>query len=122
MDLESLTIRELRELAALAKGLLGGEACSAPNPPADPYLPWVGKAIFIRTVTHHFTGRLVAVYAGELVVEDAAWIADDGRFAQAMETGQFSEVEPYPNGRLVIGRGSIIDVFCYGKDTPRVQK
>lgn len=73
--------------------------------------PWnVGKNYFIRTVTHHHTGRLVAVYPAELVMEDAAWIADDGRFADALKNETFNEVEPFPSGRqIIIGRGSVID-------------
>lgn len=84
---------------------------------------WVlGKNYFIRTVTHHLTGKLNAVTEHELWLEDAAWIADDGRFAQAVESGDFSEVEPFPSGRLVaVGRGSIIDATCIS-NLPRSQK
>lgn len=45
----------------------------------------VGKNYFIRTVTHHHTGKLVAVYDHELVLENAAWIADDGRLSDALK-------------------------------------
>ena len=70
----------------------------------------IGKPYFIRTVTHHLTGRLVEVSEHELWLEDAAWIPDDGRFAQAVEKGEFSEVEPFPSGLTVaVGRGSLID-------------
>lgn len=69
-----------------------------------------GKAYFIRTVTHHYTGRCVAVNGLEVVLETASWIPDDGRFAQAVESAEFSEVEPYPAGkRVLIGRGAILD-------------
>jgi hypothetical protein len=41
---------------------------------------------------------------------DAAWIADTGRFAQACETGDYSEIEPFKKGaEVIIGRGSIVD-------------
>lgn len=70
----------------------------------------IGKPYFIRTVTHHLTGRLVAVTQHELWLEDAAWIADDGRFMQAIEKAEFAEVEPFPSDRRVaVGRGSLID-------------
>ena len=39
----------------------------------------IGANYFIRTVTHHHTGKLVQVTSQELVLVDAAWIADDGR-------------------------------------------
>ena len=82
----------------------------------------IGKNYFIRCVTFFYTGRLVRVTAQELVLEDAAWIADTGRFAQAMETGNFSEVEPYPAGELIIGRGAIVDAWQAAWVLPKTQK
>ncbi len=41
----------------------------------------LGKIYLIRTVTMIDTGRLVAIGAQQLVLEDAAWIAATGRFA-----------------------------------------
>ncbi len=92
-----------------------GEECSC--------LWEIGANYFIRTVTFHFTGRLKAVTQHELWLEDAAWIADDGRFTQAVESGVFNEVEPYPSGRTVaVGRGSLIDAHKMVKELPRSQK
>ena len=72
--------------------------------------PWeIGKCYLIRTVTMFDTGRLVAVTEHELVLEDAAWIADTGQFAQAVEKAEFGEVEPFPSGRVIIGRGAVVD-------------
>jgi len=83
----------------------------------------IGKNYFIRTVTHHYTGRLVFVGEHELALEDAAWIADDGRFTQAVESGAFNEVEPFPVGRrVIIGRGSLIDAVEITFALPRTQK
>lgn len=85
--------------------------------------PWrIGKNYLIRTVTMIDTGRLVAVTPGELVLEDAAWIADTGRFADALKTGKLNEVEPFPEGQVIIGRGSIIDATIWVHDLPRIQK
>ncbi|MUO84022.1 hypothetical protein [Agrobacterium vitis] len=69
----------------------------------------IGGNYLIRTVTMIDTGRVVAVNEQEIVLEDAAWIADTGRFATALKTGDFSEVEPFPSGQVIIGRGAIID-------------
>jgi hypothetical protein len=70
----------------------------------------VGKNYLIRTVTMINTGKLVAVTDQELVLEDAAWIADTGRFADALkDTKKFSEVEPFPDGKVIVGRGAIVD-------------
>jgi hypothetical protein len=70
----------------------------------------LGKNYFIRTVTHHHTGKLVQVTPTELVLENAAWIADDGRLTDALKTGTFNEVEMFPpDAKVIIGRGSLID-------------
>ena len=81
----------------------------------------IGKTYLIRTVTMIDTGKLVAVHEHELVLEDAAWIADTGRFTQALESAEFGEVEQFPAGRVIIGRGSIIDAVQI-KLSPRSQK
>lgn len=100
MNIEELTIKEARELASL----FGGNTKQEQHPFN------VGANYFIRTVTHHLTGKLVQVTAQELVLEKAAWIADDGRFADAVAKSTFNEVEPFPSHRkVIIGRGSIID-------------
>ena len=85
--------------------------------------PWkIGKNYLMRTVTMTLTGKLTAVYDNELVLENAAWIADTGRFMQATETGQFSEVEPWKTKEVIVGRGSIIDAGIVSFDPPREQK
>jgi hypothetical protein len=82
----------------------------------------IGQNYFIRTVTMNNTGRLVLVTDHELVLEDAAWIADSGRFATALKTCDFSEVEPFPAGaRVIIGRGAIVDA-CQIEKLPLTQK
>lgn len=72
--------------------------------------PWVlGKIYLIRTVTMIDTGILVAVTDKELVLEDAAWIPDTGRFSDAIAKAEFNEVEPFPAGRVILNRGCVID-------------
>ena len=82
----------------------------------------IGKNYFIRTVTFYYTGKLVRVTAQELVLEQAAWIADTGRFAQALATGDFSEVEPYPAHDLIVGRGAVVDAWLADWKLPTQQK
>jgi len=111
MKIEDLTIGEAREIAALFTGQ------QTPHPYE------IGKAYFIRTVTHHFTGRLVSVGQQELVLAECSWIADDGRFAQAVAKGEFNEIEPYPDdAKVIIGRTSIIDAVLFDAKLPRSQK
>lgn len=81
----------------------------------------VGKNYLIRTVTHYYTGRLVTVFRQELVLEDAAWIADTGRFSTAIKSGNLNEVEPM-QGPIVIGRGAIIDASIWSHKLPNEQK
>jgi hypothetical protein len=82
----------------------------------------LGEPYFIRTVTHIYTGRLERVYEKELVLSDCAWIADTGRFADSLrDLSKLSEVEPFPDGDVVIGRGAILDSHVTS-DTPRLQK
>lgn len=111
MDIESLTVSQARQIAQLFGG----------NPQCG-QSPWViGAKYFIRTVTHHLTGRLVSVGQQELVIESAAWIADDGRFMQAVASGDFAEVEPFPDGPVIVGRGSVLDAVQINI-LPRSQK
>ncbi len=104
MNIENLTIKEAREIAALFN--LGNSSAQVVHPFE------VGENYFIRTVTHHHTGKLVSVTPTELVLENAAWIADDGRLTDSLKTGNFSEVEMFPVGaKVIIGRGSLIDAL-----------
>lgn len=80
-----------------------------------------GKAYLIRTVTHYYTGKLVAVFKNELVLEDAAWIADTGRFGTAIKGGSLNEIEPM-EGPVVVGRGAVIDASIWPHPLPRTQK
>lgn len=109
MNIEDMTIAQARQIAAL----FGGQQNE------NPYR--IGANYFIRTVTHHHTGRLVRVTQQELVLESACWIADDGRFANALKSCVFAEVEPFPDGRVIIGRGSVIDA-CEIDSIPTEQK
>lgn len=114
MNIEDLTVKQIREIQRLG-------VCASTSAPCCPWK--LGKNYFIRTVTHHLTGRLVQVTEQELVLEDAAWIADDGRFTQAVANGEFDEVELFPSGQeVIVGRGSVIDAVCFDKPLPRSQK
>lgn len=110
MNIDNLTIGEARQLSSM----FGGDDL-------QPYE--VGKNYLIRTVTMIQTGRVVEVGRQEIVLEDAAWIADTGRFSVMLEdTSKANEVEPYPDGRrVVVGRGAVIDAVQID-DLPRAQK
>ena len=80
----------------------------------------IGANYLIRTVTMIQTGRLVWVGDKELILEDAAWIPDTGRFSKTLAEGEknLKEVEPC-NGPVIIGRGSIIDAFSWKGALPK---
>jgi hypothetical protein len=78
----------------------------------------VGAAVIIRTVTLHYTGRITAVDDKWIHLDDAAWIADTGRWAEALMTGKLSEVEPYP-GPCAVPIGCIVDVSPWAHPLPR---
>src|SRR5207237_9826450 len=101
MKIDDLTIGEARQIAELFSRQAGALIMSE-----NPYQ--IGKNYFIRTVTHHLTGRLIKVTQSELVLEDAAWIPDDGRFSDALRTGKVNEVEPFGTGEVIVGRGAVI--------------
>ena len=83
----------------------------------------IGKKVFIRTVTHHYTGRVLGLSDNFITLVDVSWIADDGRFNEAIAKGTLNEVEPYPDGLEVdIGIGAIIDVCEWKHKLPRSVK
>lgn len=105
MKIEDLTIGEAKKLAAL----FNTNSVSTDHPYE------IGENYFIRTVTHHLTGKLVAVHSSELVLENAAWIADDGRLSESLAKETFSEVEMFPERQLIVGRSSLIDAVIIKK-------
>lgn len=81
------------------------------------------RKLFIRTVTNYYVGELVSMDAKYIVLTNAAWVADTGRFAGFLQTGDASEVEPYPDGMLVhINVGSIVDFIDWPHGLLRNQK
>lgn len=83
----------------------------------------IGKAYFIRALTYHYTGRVVASNDKFVTLRDAAWIADSGRFATALATGEMEEVEPYPDdSECYVVWANIVDFCPWYHPLPRTQK
>lgn len=106
MEIDELTVGQIREIAAL------GICKTKKETPFE-----IGKAYLIRTVTMTWVGRVDAIKGDFLCLGDAAWIADTGRFSDAA-AGKLvaltaSEVEPVPNG-AIIGLGAIVDAIPWG--------
>ena len=79
----------------------------------------VGEKFFFRTVTYHLTGRVKKVIGSILELENAAWIADSGRFMQAIKNGELKEVEPV--GRAFINIQAVTDFFPWNHPLPDKQ-
>jgi len=81
----------------------------------------LGYAYFIRTVTFHYTGRLMTVTDSDITLATPAWIADSGRFNNALRTGELLEVEPIP-GTLILNRAAIVDIIRWNHALPQTVK
>lgn len=109
---DNLTLGEIKELMSIFnKPINQEERC----------LWQTGKLYFIRTVTMHLIGRVEAVTTQELLLSQASWIADSGRFHDAIKTGKLNEVEPFISD-VIVGRSSIIDATEWKFDAPKEQK
>jgi hypothetical protein len=82
-----------------------------------PYELFKGKNVYVRTLTFHYTGRVVQGDAHSLVLEDAAWIADSGRFGEALLSGRLNEIEPFPAGLVYVS--AIVDITEWKHALPR---
>ncbi len=81
----------------------------------------VGDKVFIRCVTHHYVGKIKAIYSDMILLSESAWVVDDGRFSHALKTGELNTVEPFPNG-CSVGRGTISDISPWNHPIPDVAK
>jgi hypothetical protein len=80
----------------------------------------VGQKLYIRTVTYHCTGKVVKRMGAFIQLEDGAWIADSGRFSQAIKDGTLDEVEPV--GTMWVNLSSVVDFFPWRHKLPTEQK
>lgn len=103
----------------LIEAILGAECGGLESTQPMPFK--IGEKVFIRTVTYHMTGRIKAITGKFITLEDAAWIADSGRFADALIKGTLSEVEPIV-GDMRVNSDTFIDVFEWKHELPKEQK
>lgn len=111
MDIKDLTIGQVEKIQTMFSNKTDSD-----NHPYE-----IGKNYLIRTVTMIVTGKLEFVGDQELKLSTAAWIADTGRFADALKDIKvFNEVEPFLND-VIVGRGAIVDGTIIDK-LPTIQK
>jgi len=117
MDINELTLGQIKELTAV---LNIGVASDKKKHDFE-----VGKAYFIRTVTHHYLGKVVEICDQCIVVKACVWVADSGRFREFL-TGEWSaqsEREPFPRDKKVqLFIGSFIDGMEWDKEIPESEK
>lgn len=67
--------------------------------------------VFIRTITHHYTGKVIDITNMDITLTKACWIPDDGRFNEFLKDpkNNVKESEPFLND-VTIMIGTIIDV------------
>lgn len=115
MDIDNLTIGEIKQINRFVSPRLV-------EPQWDTG-PWVlGEKYIIQTATLYYTGKLTFVGQHELHLDDAALIFDQGRFYDSLKKGTLAEVEPIPDGGVIIGREAIVSAQKWCFDLPRDQK
>ena len=80
----------------------------------------ISTCYLVRTVTFHFIGKVVGITDLNLVLDDVCWLADSGKFSNALLTGKIAECESVPDGHMVM-LGGIIDAAIWSHPTPKTQ-
>jgi len=86
-----------------------------------------GQKYYIRTVTHHQVGECAGIVEEGnvpfVILQNASWVADSGRWHDALAKGfqDNAEIEPCP-GIVRVNISSIIDVFDWSHDLPTKQQ
>ena len=95
-----------------------------PKEPKEPedFEDMIGKKLFIRTVTYHLVGEVERTFKkGQYVkLKVASWVADSGRFMNAIQEGSLDEVEPVDI--VYVNTESITDFFPWPHNLPTEQK
>ena len=80
----------------------------------------IGKPYFIRTVTYHMLGKIEKISGNFLILSEASWIADSGRFSTAILKGELSEAEYVDDA--IISMTAIVDAFPWSSKMPKETK
>lgn len=80
----------------------------------------VGQSFFFRTVTYHLIGKAVKHIGKFIELEKASWVANSGRFMQAIKEGKLDEVEPV--GKAFLNLDTVTDFFPWRHKLPTEQK
>lgn len=108
INIEDLTIKQLREISCMFSN--ENIKLKESDHPFE-----IGKKYLVRTVTMIQLGILKWVGPKEIVLENASWVADTGRFNNALKNGEVKENEPFVND-VIIGRGAICDMTEWSRE------
>lgn len=70
----------------------------------------VGSKVFLWGLNKMTTGTIVALHDDSVILDNASWVADSGRFHEFMQdpASKASEVEMYP-GKIQLNTATLID-------------
>jgi len=80
----------------------------------------VGGKYFFRAVTFHIVGEVKEVMGNFVRLANASWVADSGRFMNAIKEGSLNEVEPV--GEMFVNLNTVVDFFPWAHPLPTEQK
>lgn len=79
----------------------------------------VGGTYLFRCVTYHYIGTVTYVGPMEIVLKNAVWVADSGKFDDALEKGTLTDYMHYREGDpVVLCRLSIVDATPWRNPLP----
>jgi len=84
------------------------------------YKDMIEEKFFFRTVTYHLVGKVEKQIGDFLKLSNASWVADSGRFMNAIKEGKLNEVEPV--GIAYLNLQTVTDFFPWRHDLPKEQK
>jgi hypothetical protein len=84
------------------------------------YEDLIGGKYYFRTVTYHQVGEVKKIVGRFAFLKNASWVADSGRFMQAIKDGTLSEVEPV--GDAFVNLDTVVDFFAWKHPLPKDQK
>jgi hypothetical protein len=80
----------------------------------------IGDKVLIRTVTLYHLGQIEAITNGFVTLAGASWVADTGRFGEALQTGKLSESEYM--GATSVAIPAIVDITTWTHELPTSSK
>jgi len=76
-----------------------------------------GAKVLIRAVTNYQIGCVKEQGDDYIILTNASWVANTGRFNKALRVGKLAEVEPCP-GDVYVSKGAIVDAMQWTHDLP----